>query len=281
MWVTILLFALSIYFFYRLIQFWIITPWLIHRDLSSQGVPGRHIPIFGDLFRIRQAIIAEKPLSYSIEAAKQFGDYYRMSGGPIPILNISDPSLITGVLKTNASAYRKSIFMETILGPLIGTDNLLVGENEMYTKHRRSLNPVFQQQNINSMIPLMIEITDTILNSWEKRMHTTGISTDTIDIRKEMALLTLSMICGCVFGKSVTRDKQVHDKVFRSVTTILNEVEQRLFDLVAILPVINRLPLPGKLRIDKSLQDLRHMVETIINERKAGLTKSIAKGLQL
>jgi hypothetical protein len=42
--------------------------------------------------------------------ATKFGDYYHTSFGPVPCLNISDPSLIEGVLKTNVHAYHKSTF---------------------------------------------------------------------------------------------------------------------------------------------------------------------------
>ncbi|CAF1052148.1 unnamed protein product [Rotaria sordida] len=281
MWLTLTLVGLCICFVYHLIQFWIIKPWRVHRDLSSQGVPGRYIPIVGDILRIRQAVLAEKPLSYSIEAAKEFGDYYRMSLGPIPGFNISDPSLIVGVLKTNAHAYRKSVFMQSIIGTLIGTDNLLTSENETHTQCRRLASPVFQRQNLNSMIPMMIEITSNVLDKWAQCAYTTENKIATIDICEEMALLTLSMICGCVFGKNISKDKNIHEKIYQNVTVILKELEKRLFDMIAILPLINRLPLPSKLRIDKSMQDLRTIVESVIDERKRGLTKSTAKGPDL
>lgn len=87
--------------------------------------------------------MAEKPLSYSTDAATEFGDYYHMSFGPIPGLNVSDPLLIDGVLKTNSRACQKSIYMRSIFGTLIGYDNLLTGENAMHTRQRRLLMPVF------------------------------------------------------------------------------------------------------------------------------------------
>ncbi|CAF4810305.1 unnamed protein product [Rotaria sp. Silwood1] len=281
MWLILILVGLCVYFIYDLIQFWIIKPWHVHRALSLQGVRGRHTPIVGDILRIRQAIRAEKPLSYSIDASKEFGDYYRMSLGPIPGFNISDPSLIVGVLKTNAHCYRKSIFMQSIIGTLIGTDNLLISENVVHAQCRRLLSPVFQHQNLNSMIPMMIEITSNVLNKWAQCINKNENRMTTIDVREEMSLLTLSMISGCVFGKNISKDKDIHEKMYRNVTVILNEIEKRLFDMTAILPLINRLPFPSKLRIDKSMQDLRTIVESIIDERKKGLTRSTAKGPDL
>jgi hypothetical protein len=46
--------------------------------------------------------------SHSRGMSDKFGDYYHFSFGPTACLNISDPSLIEGVLKTNVRAYHKS-----------------------------------------------------------------------------------------------------------------------------------------------------------------------------
>ena len=73
---------------------------------------------------------------YSIEAAKEFGDYYRMSLDLVLGLNTSDPSLINRVLNTNVRAYRKSIYMQSIIGTLIGTEDFLMGENETHSFNR-------------------------------------------------------------------------------------------------------------------------------------------------
>ncbi|CAF2948263.1 unnamed protein product [Rotaria sp. Silwood2] len=171
--------------------------------------------------------------------------------------------------------------MQSIIGTLIGTDNLLISENETHAQCRRLISPVFQHQNLNSMIPMMIEITSNVLDKWAQCVDTTENKMAIIDVRQEMAFLTLSMISGCVFGKSISKDKDIHEKMYRNVTVVLNELEQRLFHMIAILPLINRLPLPSKRRIDKSMQNLRTIVESIINERKKGLTKSTAKGPDL
>ena len=211
MWlVFIFIIILCLYFWYQAIEFWIVKSWRVHRDLAAQGVPGRNILLVGDLLLIRQAILAEKPLSYSMEAMVKFGDYYRMSLGPIPGLNISDPSMIDGVLKINARCYQKSVFMQSIIGRLIGTDNLLMGENEVHIRHRRLISPVFQQQNVSSMQTMMVDLVSSILDSWEERALKNENQEIIIDIREEMSRLTLSVVTGCLFGKSISTDRHFH-----------------------------------------------------------------------
>ena len=63
-------------------------------------------------------------------------------------------------------AYHKSDLGQIILGSLLGYENLLLAEDENHTRHRRLIAPVFQHQNINSMISLMVERTSNFLDKW-------------------------------------------------------------------------------------------------------------------
>jgi len=82
----------------RLIKFWILDPWSIHRDLWNQGIPGEYIPIFGELLSRRRAVLDDEPYAYTKKMSDKYGDYYHSSFGPTACLNTSDPSLIEGVL---------------------------------------------------------------------------------------------------------------------------------------------------------------------------------------
>ena len=51
---------------------------------------------------------------------------------------------------------------------------------------------------------------------------------------------------------TVLIDEYTHEKIYRDAKIIANEIEKRFFDMTAIIPLINRLPFPSKLRIDTS-----------------------------
>ncbi|CAF3016136.1 unnamed protein product [Rotaria sp. Silwood2] len=283
MWFCIITIVVILYVVYRLLKFWIFDPWRIHKDLWVQGIPGRYIPIIGEVFCIRRAILADDPLSYSIEMAKKFGNYYHTSFGPLARLVISDPVLIQGVLKTNAHAYHKSTLSHLIIGMALGSENLLMAEDNNHTRHRRLIAPVFQHKNLNSMILFMVEITSNFLNKWLLTMTDTN-NKDNIsvrDIHKEMIGLTLDIVTGCVFGSGLMKDEHARETIYQGLTKTLEDVEERTFNMIAIIPIINRLPLASKRRIDKAKENVRHSVEQIIDERKKGFTKSACKGPDL
>ncbi|CAF4263952.1 unnamed protein product [Rotaria sp. Silwood2] len=283
MWFFIFTIVVFLYFFYRLLKFWIFDPWRIHKDLWAQGIPGQYKPIIGDVFAIRRAILADDPMSFNIEMTKKFGSYYHASFGPVARLVISDPLLIQGVLKTNARAYHKSTLMRLILGTLLGSENLLMSEDNIHAQHRRLIAPAFQHQNLNSMISLMIEITSNLLNKWSLAINNTNNKDNILiaDIHKEMTGLTLDIVTGCVFGSGVMKDEHIRETIYEGVTKTLEHVEERTFNMIGIIPIINKLPLPSKRRIDRSKENVRHAVEHIINERKKGFTKSACKGPDL
>ncbi|CAF3514244.1 unnamed protein product [Rotaria sp. Silwood1] len=283
MWFSIFTFIVSLYVVYRLLKFWIFDPWRIHKDLWAQGIPGRYIPVVGEAFSMRRALLADDPISYNIEMTKKFGSYYHASFGPLARLIISDPLLIQGVLKTNARFYHKSILTQIILSGLLGFENLLMSEDNIHAKHRRLIAPVFQHQNLNSMISFMVEITSNFLNKWSFTMNNANNKDNilNLDIHKEMAGLTLDIVTGCVFGSELMKDEHLRETIYQGFTKSLKDIEERTFNLIGVIPIINRLPFASKRRIDKTKENIQHAVEHIISERKKGFTRSACKGPDL
>jgi cytochrome P450 len=262
--------GLFVFLIYRVVKFWIFEPWSIHRYLWKQGIPGKYTPIIGDLLDRRRALLADDPYSFIREMTVQYGDYYHSSFGPKASLNISDPSLIEGVLKINARAYHKSKIAKIFLASLIGYENMLLSEDEQHSRHRRLIAPVFQHQNINSMIELMIERTSSFLEKWIASINDSIL---TLDIHEEMTNLTLDIVARCAFGTEITIDQ------YTQIIMGIKEMERNMLSMLAIIPIINRLPLPNKQRTDQSRENIKRVVQLIINQRKTGLTKAVCKGL--
>ncbi|CAF1100733.1 unnamed protein product [Rotaria sordida] len=280
MWLTIILFTLLLYVIYRIINFWIIRPYTIQRDLANQGVPGQYTPIVGDVLRHRRDYYADKALIYLEEANAKFGDYYHTSFGPFPCLITSDPGVIESVLKTNTRFYHKNVLVRELFGALLNYENLLLAEDDNHTRHRQLTNPIFQHQNLNSMIPVMVDRISNFLAQWQNDIND-KTSPLTLDISKEMSYLTLDIIFGCVFGVETMKDRSINDTIYHNLQIAFDEVEKRIYNVILIIPILNRLPILWKKRIDKCKQDMRNAVLQMINLRKQGLTKATCKGPDL
>ena len=280
MWHFVLLAAFIAWIFCRFLKFWILDPWRIHRNFWSQGIPGRYIPVVGELLHIRKSILSEKPFSHTLALAERFGSYYHISFGPIARLDTFDPGLINGVLKTNSRAYHKAYILQILLGVLLGNKNLIMAEDEIHARHRRLISPVFQHQNINSMISFMVEITSKLINKWAIAVNDACHKSKslTLNIREEMTRLTLDIVTGCVFGTETLSNEKSQAILYRGVSETLKLTETRLFNMTAMIPIINRLPLPSKQKIDQYLREGKELVREIVDNRKKGLTKSACKG---
>ncbi|UJR29908.1 hypothetical protein I4U23_017456 [Adineta vaga] len=131
------------------------------------------------------------------------------------------------------------------------------------------------------MISLMIEITSSYINKWKSISENKKENEYHVDIHEEMTRLTLDIVTGCVFGSGLMSNDNAREVIYRNVTTTLSDVEKRIHNMIAIIPIVNRLPLPSKQRIDRSKHDVRIVIQRIIDERKKGLSKSSCKGPDL
>ncbi|CAF3764096.1 unnamed protein product [Rotaria sp. Silwood1] len=165
-----------------------------------------------------------------------------MSFGPKACLNISDPSLIAGVLKTNVRVYHRAAIEQSTLASLLGYANILLTEDDKHIRHRRLVAPVFQHQNINSMISLMVERTSSFLARWTE-VSSNKTQPLTLNIHEEMTNLTLDIVTRCVFGTEIIGGQHVHEIISRSITMAMKELEKRMYNMIGITPFINQLPL--------------------------------------
>lgn len=277
-----IVFALVIFYLcYRLIKFWLIDPWLTHRAFWSQGIPGYYTPILGDILPMRRAVLADDPTSHDTLMEKKYGSYYHASFGPTVRLILSDPLAIHAVLKTNARAYHKTRFLRLILGDIFGNDNLVLAEDDIHRQHRSLIAPLFQNQNVYSMLSLMIEMTNVLLDKWTAQLnhiHTANQSLS-LDLNEEMSCLSLDIVSGCIFGGGLMDDGYARQTICQNVIKTMHDLEQRVFNLIGLIPIINQLPLASRRRIDRAKHTFRTIVQTIIEQRKKGLSKSACKGM--
>jgi hypothetical protein len=95
----------------------------------------------------------------------------------------------------------------------------------------------------------------------------------TLDIHKEIAHLTLDIVTRCVFKTGMTTDEHDKEIIHQDVTANLEDLEERTFNMIGIIPIINQLPFSSKRRIDQSKKNVKH----IINDRKKTLLNLHAK----
>ncbi|CAF1466615.1 unnamed protein product [Rotaria magnacalcarata] len=131
------------------------------------------------------------------------------------------------------------------------------------------------------MISLMVEITLKLTRKWSSVATVAADQSKSLvfDVHEEIAKLTLDIVTSCVFGTEIMSDEKMHEIVYRTITESLELMGKRLFNIADIIPIINRLPLSSKRRIDKCISEGKQLIRQIVDNRKKGLTKSACSDL--
>jgi cytochrome P450 len=106
---------------------------------------------------------------------------------------LTHPDDVKHVLISNAGNYSKSRFLHSARGRLRAGQGLLTSAGEEHRRQRRLLQPLFHQRVIERFYPVVVDRTERLLSRLE--------SGGEVDIAREMADLTRSVILGVLFGR--------------------------------------------------------------------------------
>jgi cytochrome P450 len=142
---------------------------------------------------------------------------------------INEPDGIKRVLLDNAANYVKADILRPTLGPALGS-GLVTSEGDKWRALRKLIAPVFDQQSIESYVPIISESVQAMLRPWE------GLPVGSpIDIYKAMTELTLDIISRAMFSSD---SADMVDLIDRSS---LEYQTKMTFSFWGVVPVIRQL----------------------------------------
>lgn len=137
-------------------------------------------------------IMANNPLEIFTEANfNEFMQTSRVFGQDYAIVH--DPDAVRRVLVSNASNYRLTKLRRALFEPLIG-DGLLIAEDELWSRTRKALTPVFNHRNVQGFGPLM---RDAVARKADAIATKDGHK---IALSEEMLTLALDVLIACLFS---------------------------------------------------------------------------------
>jgi cytochrome P450 len=160
----------------------------------STDPPGpKGIPVVGNG---RQ--FARDPFSFLTACTEVYGDVASFEIGPLDAYLVTNPSDIERVLVTDAAAYRKPDLQGDALGDLLG-EGLVTSEGETWRRDRDLARPAFRMSRLAGLVETMTDYAAAMVAGW-----TDG---DVIDVRLEMARLTVAIIVEAMFGTTIDDDR--------------------------------------------------------------------------
>lgn len=164
-------------------------------NTNSKSLPFyKGLPLLGVIGDFRR-----DPLAFLERGWQRYGDHFVTNLGPRILHVISSPELAHEVLTTRKHILRRSQNFEggTPLTYILGL-SLLTTDGESWLAKRRMMQPVFHRSNIGAMTGKMQSAGEALLTRWS------GVPSDqTVDLTKQMKLVTLDIINRTMFSTNV------------------------------------------------------------------------------
>jgi cytochrome P450 len=220
---------------------------------TYQDIPKpRAWPLLGVVPALRR-----DPLSFMLDASRTHGDIVAMPLGLQPAVQITHPDLIQRVLIENSANYGRSPMTDRL--KFIMGEGLVTADGEQWARQRRMMQPIFQRDKLDGLIPVMAAAAEDMLARWDG-LERSGTP---IDVGSQMGRLALDVITRALFG---TSGGAIADEVIRSVP-ILQEYTAYLF--WTLNPLAGKFPTPNYRRFAAALAALDAIIYRFIRERMA------------
>lgn len=184
--------------------------------------------------------------------AREYGEVVFLQVEDTAVCLLSNPEAIEEVLKDRLLFVKAADLrmMKGILG-----NGLVTSEGSFWQRQRRLTQPVFHQQRIANYGEVMVEYTQSLLETWRDG--------ETRDIHADMMRLTLNIVMKTIFDQDVTDEAANH--VAHAVEVGLNWFEGRL----KAEAMGETLPITEDARYESAIALLDETIYAIINHRRS------------
>jgi cytochrome P450 len=202
----------------------------------------------GELIRVA----LRDPLELFQRMAAAGGDLVRARVGPREIFLLNHPELVRALLSYHGDALVKERALR--LSRAVLGDGLVTSDGARHRRQRRVLLPGFHPRRVAASAGVMVARAEQRSAAWRDG--------ETIEIDTEMMRLTLAIAAEALFGAELREDLA---ELQRAVLTALTLFDRHRNPLAE---VINRLPLPGTVRVWRARRHVDRLVYGWIRERR-------------
>ncbi|HEU4456661.1 MAG TPA: cytochrome P450 [Longimicrobium sp.] len=206
------------------------------------GLPFRLLPAF-----------RRDPLGFLARVQRAHGDVAGFRFGPRRLYLLSHPDLVRDVFVTHHRNFIKSRALQRAR-VLLGT-GLLTSEGDFHLRQRRMAQPAFHRDRVAALAGAMAAYAGRTADGWSAGRE--------MDVAREMNRLTLSIAGDTLFGADVEGEAE---GVARALDAALGMFDRLTNPLGVIL---DRLPLPGTIRLRRARAALDATIYGIIERRRA------------
>jgi cytochrome P450 len=220
------------------------------------------IPRFGGLpvLGLNHRLLLD-PVGMFMDAYRTHGDLVELDLGYAgPVYAAFHPDGVKQVLQRGKRTHR------ALLRQLLGKGLFTSPSGDDWLRRRRLVQPLFRQERLDDMIPLLLRSFDESLDQ-----HWAVLST--VDAAEEMKRATVAMMVDATFGRRADVDRAA---AIDALSFLLPYVDQRLFTLIK--PPL-RWPTPANRRYVEAIATVRRIVGDALRTRRPASEPTFLDGL--
>ena len=207
----------------------------------------RGLPLLGNAVRCQR-----DPIGFILECARRHGDVVDLGIPLMPTYLVSAPDLIERVLVGDHRSYIKD-WTTRDLSEVLG-NGLLTSEGDLWRRQRRLVQPGFHKERVASYGEVMVRYAERMLDGWAPGQAR--------DVHADMMQLTREIVAKTLFDADLAADG-------KETGEALEVVVQRFIDIPPGVPLLRRIPSPGKRRVDQAVRTLDRLILRLVAERRA------------
>jgi cytochrome P450 len=192
------------------------------------------------------------PLGFMTSLARDYGDICSFRVGLERIFFVNRPDYVRDILVNHYDNFLKGRGRERIKHFL--GEGLLLSEGALHRRQRQLAQPAFHRRRVSAYADVMADYCARTSARWRDG--------ETLDVWPEMLRLTLAVTGKTLFNADVESES---DEVGRAMSAAT--LQYRAFKL-PLAGLLERLPLPHIREFQRGKERLRHVVLSIIEERR-------------
>jgi len=202
--------------------------------------------------------IRNNPLSYLVDAAREFGPVVQFPIPTPPSYLVADAAAARHVLTTNARNYTKRTIQYSALSLVTG-DGLLTSDGQVWRRQRRLVQPAFHHESI-ARVGTHVAATVGRLDAEWQNLPVRGA---VVDVDEILMRATLEIVGSSLFGTDLSGNAE---KLAHATLQALDVVIARA--RVPITPPA-WVPTPANRRLSSAVHELDGAVASMLRERRA------------
>lgn len=166
------------------------------------------------------------PLGALVRLQQNYGNILTFRYGPVSRVVTFEAAAVQRILQDNHLNYDKNSPFYHMLGWFLGK-GLITSDGELHKRQRRLIQPAFHKSRIDSLVPMMVLTTQTMISNFRPGQI--------IDGAAEMIGLTLSIIGQALFSDALDAKD---DGIGAAVEELQRQMQRRFRSFFPVRPVL-------------------------------------------